>query len=60
VLGSYGLVDLSARVRVTHWVSLKGSVKNIFDEEYEELLGFGTPPRSYFAEAEVRFGPDMR
>ncbi|NQU40963.1 MAG: TonB-dependent receptor [Lentisphaerae bacterium] len=42
-LPSYVVVDLAASWRLCENMTLFGRVENLFDEEYEELSGFGTP-----------------
>ncbi len=40
--GAYTVVNLAASVEVTDSVTLFGRVDNVFDEEYEEIYGYGT------------------
>lgn len=41
-LASYGLVNIAAHHPLTEQVELFARVENLFDKEYEEVLGFGT------------------
>lgn len=48
-LGSFGVVNLAASYDVTkHW-HVYTRVQNLFNENYEEIYGFGIPIRSIFA-----------
>ncbi len=40
--GAYTVVNLAASVDVTDTVTVFGRVDNVFDEEYEEIFGYGT------------------
>ena len=40
-LGGYTLVNLAASWQVAPWVSLFARVENLFDKQYEEVIGFG-------------------
>jgi len=42
-LKSYTLVNLSASYDVLKFLQLYGRIDNLFDTEYEDVLGFGTP-----------------
>ncbi len=46
--GSFGVVNLSATYEMTKEVEVFGRVDNLFDQDYEEILFFGTPIRSVF------------
>ena len=46
--GSFGVVNLSATYEITKQVEVFGRVDNLFDQDYEEILFFGTPIRSVF------------
>lgn len=48
-LDSYTLVNLAGSYRITKNVAIFGRIDNIFDEEYEEVLGYGTPGLSAYA-----------
>lgn len=41
-LGGYGIVDLAASYQLSQSVELFGRVDNLFDKEYQEVLGYGT------------------
>ena len=47
-LDDYTVVDLAARYLINESLSIKARVDNVFDEEYQEVLGYNTPERSYF------------
>lgn len=47
--------DLALRYAVTDSVSLHGRVENLFDADYEEEVGYGTPGRSAYAGITVKF-----
>ncbi len=49
VLESYVLVDLRASFPITKGVSLYGRIENLFDEQYETILRYGTPGRAAYA-----------
>lgn len=42
-LSSYTVVNLRAQYRVTDYLEVFARVENLFDKDYEEVLGFGTP-----------------
>jgi vitamin B12 transporter len=54
-LGSYTVVDLAASWRLNETLELVGRVSNLFDEDYEEILGFARPGRAVFAGLRGRF-----
>ncbi len=41
-LGAYTLVNASATVELGEKITLTGRIGNLFDEDYEEVLGYGT------------------
>jgi vitamin B12 transporter len=41
-LGAYTLVNASATVELGEKITLTGRIENLFDEDYEEVLGYGT------------------
>ncbi|MFO0417534.1 MAG: TonB-dependent receptor domain-containing protein [Pseudomonadota bacterium] len=41
-LAGYGIVDLAASYKLSDTLELFGRVNNLFDQEYQEVLGFGT------------------
>ncbi len=47
-LEEYFLVNIAATYDITERVKLLGRVDNVFDEEYEENAGYGTPGLSAF------------
>lgn len=47
--------DFGVRYAVTETVTLHGRVENLLDASYEEQAGYGTPGRSAYAGATVRF-----
>jgi vitamin B12 transporter len=54
-LEGYALADLRAAYAVTERVELYGRVENLFDEEHETVLGYGTPGRAAYAGVRVRY-----
>ena len=46
--GSFGVVNVSASYDVTKQWQLFGRIDNVFNQQYEEILFFGTPIRSVF------------
>jgi vitamin B12 transporter len=53
---SYTVVDLAASWRLTGSLELTARASNLFDEEYEEILGFVRPGRAVYAGLRGRFG----
>ena len=47
-------VDLRSAYQLTDEVELFGRVENLFDEQYQDILGFGTPGLSGFVGIRVR------
>ncbi len=47
-------VDLRSAYRLTGEVELFGRVENLFDEQYQDILGYGTPGLSGFVGIRVR------
>ncbi len=45
ILQDYTLVNLSAIYELTNFISLSGRVENLFDKDYEEVLGYGIKGR---------------
>jgi vitamin B12 transporter len=41
-LGGYGIVDLAASYQLSQSFEIFGRVDNLFDKEYQEVLGYGT------------------
>ncbi len=46
--GSFGVVNVSASYDMTKQWQLFGRIDNVFNQQYEEILFFGTPIRSVF------------
>ncbi len=55
VLPSYTVVDLAASWKLTQSMDLTARVSNLFDEEYEEILGFVRPGRAAYIGLRGRF-----
>ena len=47
-LTEYILVNISASYKLFNYLQLTGRVENLFDEEYEEVLYYGTLGRSFY------------
>lgn len=54
-LGSFGVVNASATYDVNKTVQLFGRVENLGNQEYEEIIGFGTPIRSVYGGVKLSF-----
>ena len=54
-LAGYTLVNLYASYDVYQNVTLFARVENLFDEHYEEVLGYGTPGRAGYGGVKVTF-----
>lgn len=54
-LGAYGVVNVTGTYDVNSYVQLYTRVENLLDDEYEEIRFFGTPIRSIFVGATVKF-----
>lgn len=52
---AYTVVDLAASWRLTRSLDLTARVSNLFDEQYEEILGFVRPGRAIYAGLRGRF-----
>jgi len=48
VLGGYGVVNLSARYRITKAWYVAAQIDNLFDKHYELAYTYNTPRRSAF------------
>jgi vitamin B12 transporter len=48
-LDAYTVVDLAAAWKLTPSLELTGRITNLFDEEYEEILGFVRPGQAVYA-----------
>lgn len=42
-LDSYTLVNLAGSLTLTKWLEIYGRAQNLLDEQYQEVLGYGTP-----------------
>ena len=47
-LGSFTVIDLSGSLQLTSQMQLTGKITNLFDDDYEEVQGFGVADRSLF------------
>ena len=47
-LGSFTVIDLSGSLQLTPQMQLTGKITNLFDDDYEEVQGFGVVERSLF------------
>ncbi len=54
-LSSYTVVNLAASFNVTDDLRLFGRIDNLFDKDYEEVWGYGTPGIGGYAGAEYTF-----
>jgi vitamin B12 transporter len=54
-LDDFILVDFAASWKLTDRLELTGRISNLFDEEYEEILGFARPGRAVYAGLRGRF-----
>lgn len=52
---SWTRVDLRAAYKLNESVELYGRVDNLFDESYQQVLGYGTPGLSVFGGVRTRF-----
>ena len=55
-LGNYEVADLSARCELAREWTLSLNARNLFDEEYQEVLGYRAPDRQL--SLELRWRPD--
>jgi vitamin B12 transporter len=55
VLDNYTTVDIAGSWALTDWLEVTARVSNLFDEEYEELLGFARAGRAVYAGLRGRF-----
>lgn len=49
LLKSYTLVNMSASYKITNMFEVFAKLHNIFDEKYEDILGYGTERQSVYA-----------
>ncbi|MDP4173751.1 MAG: TonB-dependent receptor [Bacteroidota bacterium] len=54
-LDSYTLVNLSASYQVTKYLKIFGRIDNLLNEDYEEVLFYGTPKRSAYAGIRINY-----
>jgi vitamin B12 transporter len=54
-LDGFTVVDLAASWKLTDSLEITGRVSNLFDEDYEEILGFARPGRAVYAGLRGRF-----
>lgn len=54
-LDSYTVVNLAGSWKLNRSLDLTGRISNLFDEEYEEILGFVRPGRAVYAGLRGRF-----
>jgi vitamin B12 transporter len=54
-LGAYTVVNLGLSYEINKHLKIHGRVENLFDEEYEEVNGFGTPGIAGYAGASLTF-----
>ena len=57
-LQDFGVFDLTAFYQVSDAVRVYGRIENLFDEEYEEILGFNTAGRTAFVGVNLRLGSE--
>ncbi len=55
-LDSYTLVNLAASYQATNRVRVYGRIENLFDETYEDVIGFNTPGIGAFVGVQVKSG----
>ena len=54
-IDSWYRVDLSASYQLKHWLELFGRIENLFDEDYEEAMGYYTPGFSAWGGVKLTF-----
>jgi vitamin B12 transporter len=55
VVDDWMRIDLSGRYSLTEMIELYVRIENLFDKEYQQILGYGTPDRSGYLGAKLRF-----
>jgi len=55
VVDAWTRVDLSAAYKLTDTIELFGRIDNLFDEDYQQVLNYGTPGISAYAGVRARF-----
>jgi len=48
ILDSYTLTDMSASLKITPRLELRGRIHNLFDVSYQEVYSYGTSPRALY------------
>jgi len=56
-LDNYTVADLAVSWQLNSWLELTGRITNLFDANYEEVLGFTRPGRGIYAGLRGRFQP---
>jgi len=54
-IDAYTVVNLAGSWKLTRSLDLTGRISNLFDREYEEVLGFVRPGRAFYAGLRGRF-----
>jgi vitamin B12 transporter len=54
-LSKYNLINLAACYDFTPHLQIFGRLENLFDEDYEEISGYGVPGRSVFGGLKLSF-----
>ncbi|WP_158970732.1 TonB-dependent receptor plug domain-containing protein [Chachezhania sediminis] len=54
-LKDFTVVNLTAQHRINAALTLTARVENLFDEQYQEVLGYDAPPRTAYAGLNIRF-----
>ena len=55
VIDAYAVVDLAGSWKLTQSLDITARISNLFDKEYEEILGFVRPGRAIYAGLRGRF-----
>lgn len=55
IVDSWTRVDLSARYALSESVEIYGRIENLFDENYQQILGYGTPGTSGYLGVRLGF-----
>jgi vitamin B12 transporter len=53
--GSFGVVNVSATYDMAKHIQVFGRIDNLLNQDYEEILFFGTPTRSVYGGVKVIF-----
>ena len=54
-LGSYAVANIAAFFDISKNVRIFGRIENLFDDDYEETLGFGVPGIGFYGGAKIVF-----